>query len=529
MNPVGGQHHPLIAALMNPDLYDHPVEKCQLIETHISWVILTGTYAYKIKKPVNLGFLDFSSLEKRGFYCEEELRLNRRLAPDIYLAVVPITGTHEQPFWAGEGEPIEFAVQMVQFPQEAQLDRMLARGELEPQHIDAIARMVADFHQRIALAGADSAYGDPEHVRKPVEDNFKQICECITEAEYLDPLTELEHWSKSTFDELQSVFVQRKTGGFIRECHGDMHLRNLAWVNEAPVAFDCIEFNPNLRWIDVISEVAFLLMDLQDREQPQLAQRFLNKYLEYSGDYAGTRVLPFYLVYRALVRAKVDAIRVKQTGISQQEQIEAMMDFSGYLQLAQSYTRTVTPQLIITRGLSASGKSTLTQPLLEHLGAVRIRSDVERKRLLGMKPEEGGQAGHNQGIYSAEFTQRTYDKLAELAGQVIDAGYPVVVDAACLKPEQRAQFQQLAAAKKVPYIILEFIASPGTLRQRIVERKDDVSDANLKILEHQLADWHPLCESERPYTITIDTEAPFEVVELAGKIKSNQEQDRISS
>lgn len=510
----------VITALMDPGLYHHPVEQLQLIETHISWVILTGHYVYKIKKPVNLGFLDFSTLEKRRFYCEEELRLNQRLAPEIYLAVVPITGTTEQPQMAGRGEAIEYAVKMVQFPQQAQLDRVLASGELQAEQLDALARLITDFHQRIAIAGADSGYGDPEHVYQPVAENFSQIRERISKEKYRKLVDAIERWSTSAFESLQPVLQQRKSAGFIRECHGDMHLRNIAWVDDQPVIFDCIEFNPNLRWIDVISEVAFLVMDLQDRQQAQLAQRFLNSYLEYSGDYAGVRVLCFYLVYRAMVRAKVEAIRAQQKGISKKEQTEAETGFFTYLELAQNYTAVDTPRLLITHGLSASGKSTLTQPLLEHLPALRIRSDVERKRLLGIKAEESCQADNKKGIYTPETTQTVYEKLIKLAAGIIDAGYSVIVDATFLKQDQRQPFQQLAREKQVPFIILDFMASADTLRQRITEREKEVSDADLSVLEQQLVQPYSLNENELACVITIDTETPFDVTELVGQIRS---------
>jgi len=511
---------PLITALMDPELYDHAVIQCQLIETHISWVILTGDYAYKIKKPVNLGFLDFSTLEKRRFYCQEELRLNRRLAPAIYLDVVGICGTPEHPFLRGDGDIIEYAVKMVQFPQDAQLDRVLARGDLQFKKIDAIARMVAAFHQQINVADRDSPYGGPEQVYQPVMENFSQIHERISEKVHLKTLLQLQRWCESAYASLRPVLLQRKVEGYIRECHGDMHLRNLAWHNGAPLAFDCLEFNANLRWIDVISEVAFLVMDLHDHQQGQLAQRFLNAYLEQTGDYGAIQVLRFYLVYRAMVRAKVDAIRAGQSGINPQERDDALKDFSGYLHLATRYTRVDKPRLIITRGLSASGKTTETQPLLELMEAIRVRSDVERKRIYDIRPEQSTESETGKGIYTAEATQQTYARLVELAGWVIDAGYSVIIDAANLKQEQRLLFQQLASQKRVAYIILEFTASADTLRKRIMERKHDASDANLKVLEHQLEHWQPLSESEQAYAINIDTEVTYNVVALLEKIRS---------
>jgi hypothetical protein len=518
MNVDTAQPRSLISSLMQPEAYDPPVENCQLIETHISWVILAGTYAYKIKKSIDLGFLDFSTLEKRHFYCREELRLNKRLAPAIYLSVVPITGTIERPEWAGEGEAIEYAVRMRAFPQQAQLDRVLARDALTSRHIDALARHIAGFHHRIAVAETGDSYGDPATILRPIEENFKQIREHVKNPRALAVLTGLENWSRDAFHALQARFQQRKSDGFVRECHGDMHLRNIAWVDDQPVVFDCIEFSPSLRWIDVMSDIAFLVMDLQERGQPALAQRFLNDYLVHTGDYAGVDVLRFYQVYRALVRAKIDAIRADQAGVEQQEQAEAEKDFFGYLNLALSYIRPAKPQLIITRGMSASGKSTVSQSLLEQLGAIRIRSDVERKRLFGLKPDEDGRSAVGQGIYTADATRQTYGKLEELAARLVDAGYPVIVDAVFLHHEERDHFRQLAKNRRIPFVILQCTADIGVLRHRIAQRKKDVSDADLKVLDMQHSAWRPLRPHERADCLTVETAAPVDIDSLIRRI-----------
>ncbi len=514
------KHPAIISSLMNPALYDHPVESCKLIETHISWVILTGSFAYKIKKPLNLGFLDFSTLDKRRFYCEEELRLNRRLAPDYYLCVVPVSGQPEAPVWNDSSNPIEFAVKMKQFDQEARLDRILARGKLKAEQLYAISKSIYHFHQKVSIAGQDSIYGDTDHVLKPFEDNFTQIRENIYRKEHSDRISFLERWYSSSYDSLKPLFIKRKRDGFIRECHGDLHLRNLAWIDDSPLVFDCIEFDPNLRWIDVMSEVAFLVMDLQEQNQIMLAQQFLNSYLEYSGDYEGVKALPFYMIYRALVRAKIDIIRARQPGISKAEQNDAEGDFDKYLQLAANYSKPSTGQLLITCGMSGSGKSTITHRLLESINAVRIRSDVERKRLFDIRMDSGSKACYGEGIYSSEATGLTYMKLVDLAGHVLDAGYRVIIDAACLRLEERKLFHELSVQKKAVYTILEFTASPETLRRRITNRKKDVSDADLSILEHQLQGKQTLSISEKPYAITIDTDARIDIPLLAKQIMS---------
>ena len=515
----------LIRSLLKPDVYDHEVTDVELIETHISWVILTGAYAYKIKKPVDLGFLDFSTLEKRRFCCNEELRLNSRLAAAIYLEVVAISGTREQPVLRGTGEAIEYAIKMVQFPQQAQLDNMLANGELEKYHMDAIADLVAGFHTNTDIAAEKSNFGDAEHVYQPVAENFTQIRQHLHSGKYDEQLDALEDWSKSKFSSLKPVFEQRKRDGYVRECHGDMHLRNLVWYNGEPLAFDCLEFNPALRWIDTLSEVAFLVMDLQDRNQPELAQRFLNSYLEHCGDYQGMRVFHFYLAYRALVRAKVDAIRAGQYGIAKAEKQEAEEEFHAYLELARSYTRHSRPKLVITRGLSASGKSTLTQPLLEIMGAIRIRSDVERKRLFGINMDTRSAAGIDAGIYSAEAGIKTYQQLLLLADALLEAGITAIVDAAFLKDEQRRPFRELALKKHMPFVIVEFSAAAETLRQRIQARSQDVSDADLSVLEHQLATAEPVHENERSCLIEIDTEEAFDVKRLLAEINKLSNDD----
>jgi aminoglycoside phosphotransferase family enzyme/predicted kinase len=510
-----------ILNMLNPDVYDHPVREIELIETHISWVILTGKFVYKIKKPVNFGFLDFSTLEKRKTFCEQEVDLNRRLAPDIYLGVVSISGTVDKPIVSAKGKVFEYAVKMRQFPQSSQLDNMLSAGDLSVAHIDAIAFMVANFHQSIAVATEHDEYGNNDKIIKPVMENFELISESLKTLTYIQSLDELQQWNRAEFEKQESVFKQRKNDGFVRECHGDMHLRNLVWLDDTPVAFDCIEFNPDLRWIDVISEVAFLVMDLQDQEQDQLANRFLNHYLEITGDYAGLSVLPFYLCYRAMVRAKVDALRIGQMDKNTESRQNELKAFESYLDLANSYTKPPTPALIIMRGLSASGKSTVSQQLLEKLGAIRIRSDIERKRLFGRKLEDKASNDIDKGIYSARASEQTYVKLLYLASEIIIAGFTVIIDAAFLKHQQRKPFQALASRLAVPYTIVEATAPIEVLRKRIIERKNDVSDADLSVLNNQIKHWKPLNEDELGDAVTVDTNKALDIVLLIAAVHTH--------
>lgn len=499
----------LIAALRNPSVYPHAVRGIEVIETHISWVILSGDYAYKIKKPVNLGFLDFTSLEQRRFYCEEELRLNRRLAPKLYLEVVAITGSAGHPLWNGPGEAIEYAVKMRQFPQQALLDRMLERGALTPQHVDALAARIAAFHGEVEAAAADSPFGTPQRVLEPAMENFRQIRASFDSPADLAALEALQAWTERQHAALAATFAQRKRDGFVRECHGDMHLGNIALVDGEVTVFDCIEFNDNLRWIDVVSETAFLAMDLMDRKRADLAWRALNLYLERTGDYAGLAVLRYYLVYRAMVRAKVTSIRAGQPGMGAAERGAIIERYRGYIALAQGLASPGAPGLIINHGLSGSGKTTLSQPMLEDLGAIRIRSDVERKRLHGLAALQRSGSGIAGDIYAPDATALTYQRLGELARAVVEAGYTAIVDATFLQRPQRDAFRALAATLNVGFAICDFQAAAATLRQRIAQRLRhgrDASEADLAVLQRQLATQQPLAPQELADAIVVDSE-----------------------
>ena len=503
-------HATLVRALQNPALYDHPVKDFQLVETHISSVLLTGDYAYKLKKPLDLGFLDFSTLEKRRHFCHEELRLNRRLAPQLYLDVIAVTGSPAAPQLNGAGAPFEYMVKMRQFPQNAQLDRVLARGELARRHIDQLAQTLADFHAHIAVAGVDTPFGAPAAAYFPMGQNFDQIRPLVSPV-FHPQLSRLQAWSEQMRDRLTAPLAARKRAGYIRECHGDVHLGNMALLDDKVVLFDCLEFNDNLRWIDVMNEVAFTVMDLDDRGQQALARRFLNTYLEHSGDYEGLTLLRFYQVYRALVRAKVSVIRLSQPGLSRAEREQIESKYRSYADLAERYTRASAPALIITHGLSGTGKSTVTQALVEHVDTIRVRSDVERKRLHGLTAGERSGSELNAGLYTADASQRTYAHLAGLARTILAAGHTAVIDATFLRRAQRDRLRTLAAELGVPFVILAIEASEETLRRRVVERERaarDASEAGLAVLAQQRAGAEPLGTDELVLALAIDGNRP---------------------
>jgi len=486
----------------------------ELIETHASWIFLSGDYAYKMKKPVNFGFLDFSSLAKRHFFCAEELRLNRRFAPELYLEVLPVGGSTGHPRLNQE-PALDYLVKMRRFPQENQLDRMLDAGMLGVATLIAFAEKISAVHQQAAKAEPNSHFGAPDNVIKPVRENFKQIRTALPERVSLQTISTIEDWSEGTFSALKSVLLSRREKGFIRECHGDMHLANMAWFQSKPLLFDCIEFNENLRWIDTLNDIAFLVMDLDDRSQSQIAVAFLNAYLRHTGDFDGLKVLRFYQVYRAMVRAKVICLRLCQTGLSAQERRTDLEQLKTYLALAESYTQISPPQLIITHGLSGSGKTTFVNELAPHIGAICIHSDLERKRLHHLKAAQSGRSAIEQGIYSTAANEKTYDHLSTLADLILSAGFTVIVDATFIRQADRRQIAQLATRHQFPLKILDFQLNEEVLRRRIKQRikqGSNLSDADEKVLEFQLTSAEPLTTVEKNISIAIDERTEVETV-----------------
>lgn len=507
----------LIKGLMQPDAYPHPAAPVVQIETHISHVLLAGDFAYKLKKPLDLGFLDFATLERRRFCCEEELRLNRRLAADLYLDVVAIAGTPETPRIGGIGPVLEYAVKMKRFPQESLLDRQTVSGDL----MTRLAETVADFHADIPAADPLDPFGSPARVLAPMLDNLRRVRQ--TFPEHQAQLERLEDWTRTRHDRLTAIIERRRQQGCVRECHGDMHRGNIALVDGEIRIFDAIEFNPDLRWIDTASEIAFLVMDLEQAGETVCARIFLNRYLERSGDYGALAVLDFYKVYRALVRAKVLAIRLGQSDLDPAAACVARDDCLRYLTLAESYTRPRPAHLLIACGLSGSGKSRLSLQLREALPLIHLRSDVERRRLFGLHETARSLAHIDSGIYFPRATDWTYDRLYRLADAALASGYDVLVDATFITRSRRERFLHLAHRRGAAFAILALDAPLDVLRQRVQQRLaagTDASEADLAVLERQYAGQERLSDEERLHAILIDTSRTPPFHEILRQIKT---------
>lgn len=491
MQPMDTPLPPLIQALLEPTRYGGAVQQVELVQTHISWVLLAGDFAYKIKKPLKLSFLDFSTLALRQHSCDDELRLNKRFAADIYLEVVGIFNTPESPQWDGPGPPIEYAVKMRRFDEIGRLDRVCARGALLPTHLSDLANTLVAFHESAAAAPPDSHWGSADSVIGPARDNFQDLHAMMPPADLRKRLDALQSWTEVRFDQLTPLLTKRKVGGRIRECHGDLHLANMVMIDQRVRLFDCIEFNEELRWIDVASEIAFTYVDLLAHGQQGLANWFANEFLSRSGDYEAALVMRFYAVYRALVRAKVAALRIKA---GQDDGGEAL----AYITLAEQLVAPPAARLVITHGLSGCGKTRATDQLLQNdpsASTLRLRSDVERKRLFALASTAKSHSPLDGGIYAPDAHGRTYTRLYELAEMLLQAGWSVVVDATFLKRADRATFAKLASELGVPFAILAPQATPTQLRERIVARQalgGDASEATLQVLEQQMQVLEPL-------------------------------------
>lgn len=512
-------------------VFPHTVAQLQLIETHISWVILTGSYAYKIKKPVNMGFLDFSNLQQRKKYCEEELRLNRRTAPQLYLTVVEIrhyeghlhivTAQEKGTEKNEQGELVDYAVQMTQFDNNALLADVVKNTQLPKTAWQLLAKNMTEFH-RNADVFIEGDFGSSEMIKSASDQNFEQIGPYLTQGAEIQSIREIETWVQKYEQHLKPLIEKRKLDGFIRDCHGDLHLGNLALIKEQVVAFDCIEFNESFRIIDTANEIAFTLMDLDAQSLSHEANVFLNAYLEQSGDYQALALLNFYKVYRAIVRAKVSLL---STAIENREDLPKTANyqqFQRYLQLAIDYTKEQTPFIAIMHGVSGSGKSYQAQQIAEAMGAIRLRSDVERKRLFGLAPEESSASAIKGGIYTAAASEKTFTRLSTLAKDIITNGFPCIVDATFLHQSRRDQFHQLAKDCNVEFVIIDCQPPEATILERLSKRQklgNDASEADEKVMRSQSKNRQALTDSEQQYSIVTDTLNPLDIKVLQQRLK----------
>ena len=486
----------------------------QHLQTHLSHLLLTPTQAYKLKKPLRLPFADFSTVALRRHFCDEELRLNQRLAPSLYLDVLPVLGSASDPRLgtaqdaADASQAIDWVLRMRRFPAGSEISALVPAGALQPAQVDAFAERLACFHAAAPQAPEGSDWGSAAQVEQALVAVFDQL-HTLLEAAGRTRLAALRAWLAARQPQLAQAWAARRAAGRVRECHGDLHLGNVVCLDGVLTAFDCLEFSPQLRWTDTLADVGFFTMDLHAHGRSDLAWRFLDAYLAASGDYAGLAVLRPYEVYRALVRAMAARLRAAQGASAQGP------DGPDYLACAERLAAPMGARLLITHGLSGSGKSTAAAALLEQ-GAVRLRSDVERKRLYGLAPLADSVA-LGLDIYTPEASQRTFAHLAEQARALLRAGYPVIVDAAFLRRTERERFHALARELGLPFAILHCHAQPTSLRRRVQERQaagTDPSEADVAVLARQQQQAEPLAPEELTLALNLPTDQDWDALVL---------------
>ena len=498
---------PYVRALRSPDAYAHPADDLRFHETHISWVALAGPYAYKVKKPVELHFLDFSTVAARRAACEDEVRLNQRLCPDVYLGVVEIVERDGRYRVSGPGRPVEPAVWMRRLPEAGMLPRLLDEGAVDAALVRRIARRLARFHETAATGAGVDEYGALAMVRANWEENFAQTAPFVGRVVAANVHAAIAAYVERGLRENAALFERRIAKGRVREGHGDLHAANICVDGRRLELFDCLEFNRRFRCADVAAEVAFLAMDLDHYGRADLTAAFVDDYVRASGDAELLTLLDFYRCYRAYVRGKVLCLRLAEPGLSPAEEAAITGNARAYFDLAWAYAGGLGgPTLVVVMGLPASGKTSLAQALARRLGLVHLSSDVVRKQLAGLRPTDRGVAGFGEGLYSPAMTRRTYDALRRRAGRWLRSGRSVVLDATFSQPDERAAVRRLATRLGARLVTLVCRADEATTLARLAAREGDrrtVSDA-------RPAQWSALRTAfvepaEVPDATTVDT------------------------
>ena len=495
---------PLIEQMLQPEFYPHDVQMpIRLMQTHVSYVLLTGDFAYKVKKPVDFGFLNYATLDRRQHFCEEELRLNQRAAAALYLAALPITRQGDRYRLGADGEIVEYAVKMQQFPQSTLLSHLLEQGDLPEELLRQLAAAIADFHLKAETNDYIRDFGTVVNVRESIDENYEQTAGFIGGPQTQQQFDETKAYTDQFFATQPTLLQHRMAQGKIRACHGDLHLNNICYWQDQLLLFDCIEFNEPFRLVDVMFDIAYIIMDLTVQDRRDLAAVFLSHYVECTGDWDGLQVLPLYVSRQSYVRAKVTSFLLGDPSIDEDTKQAASAKAAKYYTLAWSYVQPRPGQLLVMSGLSGSGKSTVAQELSRHLGAVYLRSDAVRKHLAGVPLQERG----DDSLYTAEMSQKTYRRLTELGGRLASQGYTVILDAKF----DRMTTRQLAIAQaqqhKLPLTIVNCEAPATVLEQRVRDRQGDIADATVAVLANQ--QFEPFTPEEKPYVKMVDTTQPL--------------------
>ena len=494
----------LIEALSNPKFYREETKSVRCAHTPTSCVFLTDKYAYKLKKPVNLGFLDYSSLEQRYFYCQQEVLLNRRLCPEVYLGVEPIFRSGSKYSFGAEGTIADYVVKMLRLPETGFLDYMLNQETISKSLIDAIAKKVSGFHQKAQSNDLISGYGSTAHIRKNITENFIQTEKYVGHVVPLAQYQTIQDFSLGFIENNDELFIKRMTNQYIRDCHGDLHAQHICFGDDVYIV-DCIEFNDRFRFCDTASESAFLTMDLEHNGQAMLGDHFFRQYTSYCQDIDAYDLLRFYKCYRACVRAKVACFKSVDSMVGETEKEKAHYAAQQYFDLALTYSLGK-PIVIVMLGLTGSGKTTFATALSKHIGASYISSDITRKQLAGVPKNVHCYGQTNTGIYSPDYNRKTYNSVLSQATEALEKEIPAVLDAAFLRHSERQQAKAMAEKHGAKLLFVECRLDRKLTKDRLEHRmsQESVSDGTWEIYQMQ-EQWYEPIEEISTHSITIDT------------------------
>jgi len=499
----------ILEQLLKPSAYPVHTHRVDLIQTHVSWLFLTDSHVFKLKKPVNFGFLDFSTVALRHLFCQEELRLNRRLCPDMYEQVIELRTTATGVSFAGEGAVIDYAVMMKRLPAGRMLDRLVDNGSVSVDEIQNIARVISHFHSNAPSSPHISDFGSLEQISFNWQENFEQTRQFHDSTLPSAVSRNIRLFVETFINTHRQLFEERISDGHIRDCDGDIHLANICIDQDRVYIFDCIEFNERFRCSDTAADISFLLMDLDFHHRPDLADAALSTYIEASGDLDCQQLITFYKVYRAFVRGKVTSLQLLDVGITPDKRAVARQNASRYFRLAQGYCirDSIPATLFITCGTMGSGKSTLAAQLAFELGIPLFSSDTERKRLAGLELTSPVAVPFGEGLYNEVNRQQTYVQLAKLADTALASGHSVIIDAGFGSTARRSECATLAAVHRVQFVILYVQCDPDEQQRRLkkrVSRGDSDSDGRVELLAQQTVAFEPPSDSEG-ITIIVST------------------------
>lgn len=510
----------LAVGLSRPDAYAHPVSVVDVRQTHISVVFLAGDFAYKIKKPVNFGFLDFTRLEDRHRLCLEEVRLNRRLAPSVYLGVVPVVRGPRGLTMAGDGDPIEWAVQMRRLPDRATLLAMMERGELAQEHLQAVAARIAAFHRTADRGAHIASLGKFDVVAGNARENFAQSASEVGLTVSTTVFGELQALTEASLSSLRPLIDSRAERGVPCDGHGDLRLEHIYLFPDEPpsgdlVIIDCLEYTERFRFADPVADMAFAVMELGFAGHADSARTFAEAYFRRSGDDEGRRLLPFYVAYRSIVRAKVRGFELREAEIPPERREQSMTRAKAHYLLALGILAMPSrrPALVLVGGLPGTGKSTLARALGERAGFEVIRSDVVRKEIAGRLVEESTGSAWRSGLYADEWTRRTYDEVRRRAEKSLFEGKRVIIDASFGRETLRVDLLDAARRLAVPAVLFICDAPRDMVHARLAGRRDDASDADVMVYEAARQAW----ESFGPETQRVV--APLDAVTAEGALE----------